>query len=116
MCYLLHAARQRAFRRGLPFEISVDWALHRLVAQHYRCARTDIPLQLVCPRTNTTYNAFSPSFDRVDSDKGYTADNVQLVCFMYNSAKNRFSSEDVLMFAEGLLMQNSIVIDNSREA
>lgn len=115
MCYLLHSARLRAKRRDLPFEISVEWALQRLVAQNYRCGRTGIQLQLVCPRTDTTYNAFSPSFDRIDSAQGYTPDNTQLVCFMYNAAKNRFSAEDVLVFSEALISHNSIVIDNERE-
>lgn len=109
----MYQARSRALRRGLPFEITVEWALQKLVAQGYRCAKTGIALQLVCPHTDTTYSAFSPSFDRINSSLGYTCENTQVVCLMYNSAKNRFSDEDVSKFAEALVMRMNIANDNT---
>lgn len=115
MWYLLYLARERARRRGAQFEIDVEWVLHRLVEQNYRCARTNLELQLVCPRTNTTYSAFSPSLDRIDSARGYTSDNVELVCYMYNSAKNRYSAEEVVIFAEALVRHQDIVNDDKEE-
>lgn len=110
---MLYRARKRAESKGLPYDLDLNWALERLVEQKYRCATTGLELQLVCPRTNTTYSAFSPSFDRTDSSKGYTRDNTQVVCLMYNNAKNRFYEEDVLRFAEAVVLRDIIGIDNT---
>jgi hypothetical protein len=112
---LLGRARRRAMRRGMGFEITTEWVLARLVAQNYQCAKTGIPLQLICPDTNKTYSAFSPSIDRTDSSLGYTPENATVVCYMYNAAKNRFTEENVHRFAEAFLAHNNIVIDNLTE-
>jgi len=45
---------------------------------------------------------FCPSLDRVDSSKGYTKDNVQLVCRIYNTAKGNGTKEDVMKMVDAL--------------
>jgi hypothetical protein len=49
----------------------------------------------VCELTGTPFdfsgrkgNPYAPSLDRIDSSKGYTRDNVRLVCFGLNAAMN----------------------------
>jgi len=42
------------------------------------------------------------SLDRIDSGKGYTKDNVQLLCYFANLGKNKFSHQEVLDFLEPL--------------
>ena len=46
-----------------------------------------------------TRQAFSPSLDRIDNDKGYTPENTRLVCTMYNYCRNVARDEDVEFFA-----------------
>lgn len=58
-------------------------------------------------------NPFSPSLDRKDSSRGYVRDNVDVVCFMYNCAKNRFTDEDVLRFSHAFISAYNIGIDNT---
>jgi len=48
---------------------------------------------------------FSPSFDRIDNTQGYTRDNVQLVCLIYNTAKNAHTHEDLLKLARALVSE-----------
>jgi hypothetical protein len=43
-----------------------------------------------------------PSLDRIDSSKPYTKDNVQMVIYMYNACKGKFSHEDVVRFCKQL--------------
>ena len=37
---------------------------------------------------------FAPSIDRIDSSKGYTPDNIQIVCCAYNMGKKNMSDDD----------------------
>ena len=45
-------------------------------------------------------NPWVPSLDRIDSSKPYTKDNVQMVIYMYNACKSKFSHEDVVKFCK----------------
>ena len=40
------------------------------------------------------------SLDRIDSNKGYTLDNVRFVSLMYQFAKNKFSDDQVIQFCK----------------
>lgn len=46
---------------------------------------------------------FSPSLDRISSNLPYTPENTRVVVWIYNSAKNVFTDEDVLTMAKALL-------------
>jgi hypothetical protein len=41
-----------------------------------------------------------PSLDRIDNTKGYHIDNVRLVWFAANAAKNVFTDEQLIQFCE----------------
>jgi hypothetical protein len=91
------SAKTRAARKGLPFDLTPA-VLHVVVQlQGMNCAATGIPLQL---NASTEYhkNPYAPSLDRKDSDKGYTLDNIQIVCTWYNMMKNEWSDKDVREF------------------
>jgi hypothetical protein len=46
---------------------------------------------------------FAPSADRIDPGRGYTKDNVQIVCWQYNAAKHTFTDADVVRFARAVI-------------
>lgn len=59
----------------------------------------------VCARTGIVFEAagdFAASIDRVDNTKGYTVNNVQAVCWIYNRAKGTSTDAAVLRMAEAL--------------
>jgi hypothetical protein len=60
---------------------------------------------------NMTYNygsvATNISIDRIDSDKGYTKGNIQLVCYIVNIMKNKFSLNDFLYFCNEIVTFNN---------
>ena len=97
---IIHQAKSRAKTRGLPFDIDLPFIMGLMAECDYRCAQTGIPLQLRCPRTGATQNPYSPSLDRIDNAKGYTRDNVQVVCFIFNQAKSVFDDSVVFDFVE----------------
>lgn len=41
-------------------------------------------------------NNYKPSIDRIDSTKGYTKDNIQLVCVIANQAKSDLTHTEFL--------------------
>ena len=61
--------------------------------QDGRCSKTGWAFSLTQGAENTAKNPFTPCFDRIDSSGKYEPDNIQLVCCMYNLAKNDYSEE-----------------------
>lgn len=93
----LKQVKRRAKEKGLPFDIDAEWAMEMLERQGGKCARSGLPLVFA-----DSVQATSASFDRIDSTRGYTKDNVQIVIGMYNSAKSTLTDEDVLRLAVGV--------------
>lgn len=86
----LSGIKQRAKKKGLEFNLTIE----------------DIPLTAYCPvfgwlleRTNKA-NDKSPSVDRIDSTKGYTKDNIQILSNKANRMKQDATPEELLMFAD----------------
>lgn len=48
----------------------------------------------------------SPALDRIDSSKGYTKDNVQIISFLANLMKSSASIEQQLLFARWVIQEN----------
>lgn len=82
--------------------LSVVETYKMLVQQDFKCKRTWIPLCCnIYSLSDIPYNYMS--IDRVDNDKWYTMDNIEIVCYMYNTMKNRFSYEEVLKVAKWII-------------
>jgi hypothetical protein len=79
----LPAAKHRAAKRGLPFDLTEDWALEQIKRQNFKCALTGIPF--LDDDDKRRVRAYAPSFDRIDNSKGYTIDNVRIVVFAINA-------------------------------
>lgn len=68
--------------------------------------------------TSSVRNPFAPSIDRKDNNKGYTIDNVQIVCSMYNMGKNEHDEIDfiaICMAVAEMNRNNQIAIDRLAE-
>ncbi len=64
--------------RGLEVTISIEEAWSLFLSQNERCALTGLPLKLGASWRSKTLEQ-TASFDRIDSDKGYIAGNVQWI-------------------------------------
>jgi len=85
-------ARQKKRGKIIDIDIKVDFLVDLHKKQKGYCAITKHKMTI---KLNCLY---SISVDRIDSSKGYTKDNIQLVCQAMNFAKNAFANEDILKF------------------
>lgn len=91
---LLHKIRNRKYDNNLTVEnLKLIWE-----KQSGKCAITG--LQMVLPETTASTNVGPKcvSIDRIDNTKGYIIENVQLVCYSANLARNVFSIEEIQNF------------------
>lgn len=95
---LVKSARERARKKGLSFELSTNLIFSRMLKG--TCEVTGIQFDIgdVTSRTNP----WAPSLDRKNAASGYTAENTQIVCWLYNTAKHEFNHDDVLRLARAL--------------
>jgi hypothetical protein len=93
---LIKRACERANTKKLDFNIDHDLISKLLNEQSISCIYCQCKLQLT-----GNIGVRQPdivSIDRVDSDKGYTVNNVQLTCMFCNYAKNRWSDTEYKTF------------------
>lgn len=88
---LLRGARQRAARKGVTYDLSLDWLTPKLEAGI--CEATGRTLEI----SERAAGPWAPSLDRRRAGEGYTKENTQVVIWAYNLAKGPWSDEE---FAE----------------
>ena len=97
---IYNSAKKRAKQKGWMFDITHDFIRELNNKQNGRCAYTNIELNWDSGDRNGPTIKNVPinraSLDRIDSSKGYTKDNVQLVTSMVNFLKNNASEQDFL--------------------
>lgn len=98
----LSNARNRAKARGMPFDLTADF-LHQLIAaQGGLCAISKLPLTWdadVSMNKQRLCRIDRASIDRIDSHRGYTQDNVQLVTDFVNRLKKHHSLTEIYRLA-----------------
>lgn len=98
---LLFFATRRARDAGLNFELSESEVSEKIMRG--RCEATGLPFDLEPGPFRHHANPWAPSLDRRDSSKGYTPDNVQVVCAAYNYAKSEWSVDVLLRLARAII-------------
>lgn len=86
-------------RQKIQCFISIDDLYDRWQKQKGLCAYTKLPL------TSQAYQLNTVSLDRIDSDKDYTAENIQLVCVPINRMKLDYSEDQFIQLCK-LVAQN----------
>lgn len=91
---LLATARNSSKRRGVEYNINIDYIKSIYEKQQGLCYYTNIKMDL-------TFNNKSPkqiSIDRIDPSLGYIVGNIALCCLSINYCKNNFTSDVLLNF------------------
>lgn len=99
--------------------LSPEWKMHQRAKQ--RCKETgrefnievsDIVIPDICPVLGISLNINSgrsgayrnsPSLDRVDNNRGYTKDNIQVISQLANAMKCHATNEELHKFAQWIL-------------
>ena len=89
-----------ASARDIKIEIDHHDAWNLYLEQHGKCALTDLPINL------RTCDEVTASLDRINSDLGYTKDNIQWVHKRINIMKNKFSNEDFIFFCQQVALKS----------
>lgn len=87
---LERGAKQRSARKGLEYTLPKYWGADQYTKQFGKCAISG----LVMRKPETPWDHYGPSIDRINSDKGYTPENCQLVLLSVNRAKNEMPGDD----------------------
>jgi hypothetical protein len=87
---LIDGAKRRANRKALSFDLDIHKYEIQKRLDRGICEMSGITLNFICP---LSYD--SPTLDRIDASKGYTYDNVRVVCYAMNVALNKWG-EDIL--------------------
>ena len=94
---LLNSAKARAMNKCMDFNLTFD-DVKALYPADGMCPVYGFALEW----NSAGFRDTSPSIDRIDSTKGYTTDNCQIISFKANRIKNDASVEDVLRLAQFL--------------
>lgn len=104
--HIYTSAQKRAIANGLEFSITKEWVIEQLNIGI--CAATNIPFDFSKNKSSKSKrNPFAPSIDRIDSSRGYTPDNVEMVCLMYNLAKRAWRNEDLIIMAKAMILKRA---------
>ncbi len=90
--YIIRACRTNAKKRKIFFDIKHENVVNLWHSQNGKCAITKIELTHKYGYGKTRTNV---SIDRIDSNKGYTTDNIQLVASIVNLMKLDMSLEEL---------------------
>lgn len=92
---LFSAAKDRAKKKGLEFNlVPEDISIPEM------CPILNIPIICKAGHGNPGGKMNSPSLDRIDNNKGYTKDNIQVISHQANSMKFTATKEHLLAFAK----------------
>lgn len=93
-------ARDRAKRKGIPFTISKEDLLNLWNQQNGLCKISKIPMTFEMDEGRIYTNI---SIDQIEPGKGYTLDNIQLVCSGVNQLKSNWDMDTVLYICKSIV-------------
>lgn len=89
-----------AASRNLEFSIKIEEAWDLFLKQDRKCALTSWPIHLNYDELNKSLK--TASLDRIDSDKGYTIDNIQWIHKDINFIKSDFDQKYFIKMCEAV--------------
>lgn len=96
----LHAIRKHNKTHNTTTDLTSEYVQNLFDEQKGCCAITGISF---ARGTHSQRSPWTPSIDQIIPGEGYTQNNIQLVCLMYNLCKGQWRHIDVIKFTQHLL-------------
>jgi hypothetical protein len=90
--------KRNAIKRGIKFDISIEYMNQTLLNQEFKCSLTKLPIYFSHSKKDN-YEA-TASIDRIDSNEGYVVGNIQWIHKDINLMKNHFNQDYFLDMCE----------------
>jgi hypothetical protein len=103
----LYGAKKRSLQTCIDFNITIDDIKNLLRVQNNKCFYTGREF------INETNNPQSFSIDRIDSSKGYTKDNINLVCWYINCMKLDLSHDEFIKTCSEIAKNHNVALSPS---
>lgn len=95
---LLYAVRNRANKRGIPFDLTPEWCAENWTG---RCALTGMKFTIFNKRGGDM--TFAPSIDKISPKLGYVQSNCRFILYSLNNFKGAATDETIRQIARELL-------------
>lgn len=93
-------AKERSIKYNIPFNITKEYIKDLWDKQNGKCAISGVDMTFEFNKGRVATNV---SIDQINPRKGYTVENVQLVCSVVNQMKSDLDIDTLLMFCENIL-------------
>lgn len=93
-------ARDRALKSNIYFNITYEYIKELWKYQNGLCALSGIPMTYSLKEGRVPTNV---SIDKIDRTRGYTKDNIQLVCMACNQIKSDLTEEEMYNFCKKIV-------------
>lgn len=101
--------KTRTKKKRVKYDVELDFDLTYLlnlyVEQSGKCAISGIQLTSLLYEGHINTNA---SIDRINSHKGYSKNNIQLVCSIVNKMKLDMTKEELMFYCKEILRNNEL--------
>jgi hypothetical protein len=94
--------KQGAVSRNLQFDITMKDVWDQYIRQNKKCMFSGVDIQF----SKSYNNGQTASVDRIDSSKGYTKDNIQIVHKLVNRMKQDLSDQDFIYWCKLIANNN----------
>jgi len=98
-----YAARNRAIKKGLKFNLTIEYLLTLWNMQEGKCALTSLQMTHTILEGKIKTNV---SIDKINPKLGYTKNNIQLVCNIINIMKSNMSIKELKYFCNLIIQGN----------
>ncbi len=100
---LLASRQTHAKQKGLPFDLTEEWAIARWTGE---CEVTGIPFLL--GQRGTGPKPYSPSIDKIDPCLGYIQSNCRFVIHAVNALKGTLTDAEMIEIARAIIRKYSM--------
>jgi hypothetical protein len=98
----LNRVSSKSLKKSKPCDLTLEFLEQKLKDQNYKCCKTEMAFEISQGKGINNRSPWSLSIDQKEPNKGYTQDNIQLVCLMYNLCKGVWSDNEVKQFVKAV--------------